>query len=75
MRCAYDSQHVSSLLHWNNYSVNCYVFLGAYSMNLDRATIEQLLEAERIAIKFSPNAVVSIAKTYYRRLVKPIMNV
>lgn len=42
---------------------------------LAKASIEQLLEAERIAIKFSPNCVGSIAKAYYRRLVKPIMNV
>lgn len=35
-------------------------------MNISSASIEQLLQAERIAIKYSPNAVGSIAKAYYK---------
>lgn len=37
-------------------------------MNLQTASIEQLLEAERIAIKYSPNAVMLIAKVYHERV-------
>lgn len=36
-------------------------------MNLKTATIEQLLEAERLAIKYSPRFALELSTEYYRR--------
>lgn len=39
-------------------------------MNLQAYTVQQLIEAERLAIKYTPKLALLISKEYYKRITK-----